>query len=263
MAIESELPNWGMEVDQGGVVRKKVPNLRIGADKRTARGSITYIVPAGQLKGFLEVVGGKAELVGNGVTRVVPLRHPYYPFMVADRVECEGWGMEDGNPTHWFATVDFATPDYDLDGKNAFLTIEGQGSHELVPLPNGSIKFLDGSRPTQAVGYPMGSMTVSVTIHQLPYLDLGRYLPYVGRANNAGFFGWPAGHVKYAGVAFYRTSTFSGVTTYQVTHQFQCREVPWGFEQHPDGITGWAQLLYNNNLPVQARTDISQVFYAI
>jgi hypothetical protein len=198
---------------------------------------LTWSVPDVDVQQFLTVVGGGVS-GGQGSTQwVIPLRHPSFTQLYAKSISGKTLGYDTVRKyfAMWAITVHFETPPYATNGPDAFLTIQGRPGGRAMALPASGGTLADGSRTAHDPGQWVPGFTYDVTVHQLPYLNEGGWLGFIRCVNSTTFRNCPPGTVLYSGPAFNRTTTFSGVTTYEVTHSFEVSAVDWNSEYGMDG----------------------------
>lgn len=214
----------------------------LGTPGQKATASETWQVPMADRTDFLNTVAGTVEIVGGfggAVARVVPLRHPEYPNLLAVSARSKGKGW-DGDEGFWaFAdiTVMFETRPYDLSGQNAFLSRSGQGSVRGIPGPAANF-LLGGVTPGFDPGEQIYGEEFSFTTHNLPTLPMSIYNTARNCVNSSAFFEYPPGTVLYNGPQYNQTQTIGGVTQWEVSHSFIYSKVPWNYYFASDGTLG-------------------------
>ena len=229
------------------------------ADARGYYGNIRFWFSGADLQAFTYTVTGKAQTTTiNGVTftRLVPLKHPYISGnCYADTVKVyppEGAvaGL-DGSGTgiafdDYFADVHFSTPNYNYEGAPSgaedggedypCVSVRLSAGEERVTRPGTAYEFpSDGKKTEQKIGAAVKTMDFGLTMHRLPNLDVPLYQALAGCVNEVDFYGCPAGTVIYDGPESDGQFMVAGDPSFEVTHQFKYRSIPWNQVMRPDG----------------------------
>lgn len=230
-----------------GAYRLFRPEAEIRFDKKRTYASAAWVVPNAHITAAMTTIGGTAETIGvpgfASVTRLVPLRYPEYPSLIAEAAVARACGHNGekngaGFYSHWKISVDFGSPDYDVDGPDAWLTVTTSPSGRSLPVPFGAIVASGGSAPAGARTVFVPGYTYSVTVHKLSFFDNAFYQGQLKRTNNALWRGCPAGTVLFNGPRMTRTSMLGGVKTYEVGLEFEVSALPWNYAVFPDGSVG-------------------------
>ena len=198
------------------------PRWQIGGDAGGYGASLTFRVGAGVPGGsqadiftFIDFVGGVEEFVtigGVDTTRVVPLRHPFLPGMVAVALRAEGTGrpsVDAPGSTDAKIHVDFAVVPYGFDGSTPHMTLNRDYGAEAITLP-GQAYAVGGTRLNHDVAVVMPIQHYTVTHYNVPTLDDSLFATLVGKVNNATFLDRAAGTWLFGGVRDQITRTIGG-----------------------------------------------------
>lgn len=244
------------------------PEWEIHADKRRTYGTINFKVKADEFRAAWPVICGTVESVGVSVggtgatiNRVIPLRHPWSPKMIAETANASFVGHNqktgaDGFYSWCKVQVNFATPDYDIEGDDAFLTVSTRPSGRAINVPTaafsvGGFTAMNGTRFIP--GY-----TYEIMLHKFPYFDVGLYQGISRSVNSAPWRGCPAGCAMFLGPTTTRTSTVLGVTSYEIGLAFDISSIPWNQELGADGL--WYDCTFNGTNLWYPEVDFSQLF---
>jgi hypothetical protein len=228
----------------GSAVRDFRKGSQIGGDNIAEPGqgctsSETWRVDTGDTLAFVNAIFGGPEVVGGwggSIVRVIPLRHPEFPALLATSFTSDTKGFTDNSQfiagpmtgfwQYRFITVNFKTRPFLLTGQDAFMT--QARSPEQRQIPSGASNFkLNGNAPTFDPTDEINGESWTFTTHQLPSLDQDVYDKVRNCVNNGVFYGRPIGTVLYRGPSISETVTVTGQLTYEVTHNFSYSEVPW------------------------------------
>lgn len=216
------------------------PTLR--ADWRGTYARMAWVCNRDESDAALQVIGGVAEDVVIGtqtVTRIIPLVHPRYEWLQAESVEAEDFGLDrnTGEESTTRIMVSFRTPEYDLEGDEAYMSFSGSPAERMVAAPATAIQFADASNPSHDPNMRVMGADFTVTLHKLATFELDKYLGYCGYANAAPWFGVAAGGALLIGPQWNRTTTIGGVKSWQVGLAFRATNAlfPWNSEFKSDG----------------------------
>lgn len=220
----------------------------------------TWAVPHGSYPSFLGFVGGKPEVVGGplgGLVRLVPLRHPEYDWMLARDVNVSRFGYKSKFWRYHKVTVYFIDPRFDLSGQNAFVSIRTSPSQRTLEAPP-HLFSVGGRAPTFDPHFEVDGTAISLTVHQLPSLDLATYAAYQRRVNTTAFWGYPAGTVKYIGPTTNRTNSVAGQSTYEIEHALEYSSIPWNYGFAADGSL--SDVTYTGGIRRYPTADLNNLF---
>jgi hypothetical protein len=235
------------------------PAGRVGGrvyDAMTA--SCSWFVAATDITAFCQVVGGATSVV-NGYSYVIPMTHPDFSWLYAKTLDGEwcGWDQAGNHVSGYKMTVGFSSWPFNFSGTDAFLTVTGQPSGRTLGLPASAGTLTDGTHPAHDPGVYVPGISYAITQHQLLSFNESYYLTFENCVNSAPFRSQPAGCVLYNGPSFSRTTTFAGITTWEVTHNFEVSALSWNGEY---GANGNFQEWKPNGVDRHAAVDLNQIF---
>ena len=229
--------------------------------------SETWRILAEDTTAFLNVVYGQAELVGGysgAAYRVVPLRHPEYPFALATGFSASTRGFNGNSLINggkfWkyrYITVQFKTRPYQFTGQDAFLTKSGNPSSRQIPGPASGF-LLNGSPPIFDPGEQIGGEQFTYTAHQLPSLDMATYDSVRDCLNATTFDGRPPGTVIYRGPGYSATSGIVTSPSWEIQHPFEYSKLPWNYA-YMNGLV-YEVFRADGVTPKYLSVDLTQVF---
>lgn len=240
-------------------------------DENGVQATCSWYGPWAERIEFLRVVSGLPEQItypgGVSVTRIVPLKYPFYENVYAYNARARGTGScslgGDGlTATYDWAiiTVNFKTYPYKLDGDQAMITRQDDGGMEFVTRPGSAYIFpSDSLRINQDVGVPVPTNDFSLTFHRLPFLDRALWQTLQGRVNTVDFLGYPAGTIQYVGPSSTATVTIANQFSFEATHRFRFRWIPHNQIMRPDG-TGFEAPEDGNGDTILPTTDLNAIF---
>jgi len=201
--------------------------------------SDSWYVPFPYLTVFLRAVGGVVENIGGIMNRVVPLRFAEYTWCIANdcQVEYVGWNAATNTFAGCIASISYRTPIYPVDGADAFMSLSTQAQAVSMATPAGLLSG-SGGRVGSDTQYNAGGMTYTWSFHKLATFDPSQYAGIGTVVNSNTWRGFSAGTVKFEGVGANKTTSFNGVTSWEVQFPFQVRFVPWNYEFMDDGSLG-------------------------
>jgi hypothetical protein len=225
---------------------------------RTGSGDkLTWVVPEADLTLFLKALTGLPEtftLPGTppvSISRIVPLRSPYFPNVLADQFDCKSAGFRSASErataalltgqawwSTYFVTVIFKTPQYQVDGSEPFMTVESDPSGRTDPVTASGMQFPDASHPTFDPGLWLPGENYRITLVGVPVPSRSIYLTYYGSVNSATWRGFPRGTVRYMAPSIRTTTTIGNVQSSTVCHHFETSTVDWNLAYKSDGTTG-------------------------
>jgi hypothetical protein len=198
---------------------------------------------AADLLPFLTFVGGTTETVtigGVSVERIVPLRHPFYPQMVAQAVRWRRAGKpidtEPGSTDHK-VLVDFALVPYEFGGDQPYMTIRRRYGASAITLP-GQAFAVSGTKLNHDVARVIPEVLYSFTRYNVPTMDDSVFKTLAGKVNNATFLGCAAGTVRFDGVEDEINTNIGFVTNRTVSLALAWRPRSWNEILLPSGA--WA-----------------------
>jgi hypothetical protein len=211
---------------------------------------------------FMDFVYGKLENVGGftgALLRRVPLRHPEFDGFLATSYTSKPVGFD--KDAHFWkyrdVTVTFAPPDYDLDGNNAFVTVQTSEGTRAIEAPP-SMFLVGGLAPIYDPHFEVPGLNLSLTTHQVDTLPLATYDAFQRHVNLTTFWGFDPGTVLYLAPASNRTMKFGAATTYEVTHQFSVSTIPWNYGFTPSGTL--ADLTYAGGTKRYPSVEMKNLF---
>lgn len=231
--------------------RLQKPNPRLTARRQGGTDAVmAWICKQSEASAALGVIGGTTETItcmGASVSRIVPLRHPAYPWLIADEVTAEDFGWEaagGGVPaeTDTKITVVFKSPSWDMSGSQSFLEFVGQGSSRMIPAPQGA--YQSGHQPGETTaGEQANGADFQLILHQVPSFNLGTLCALMNTTNNATFYGNPAGTVLFLGPSWQIQQQLGGVLSWRVGLGFKATDPnrPWNYGYLSDNT--WGQIL--------------------
>lgn len=235
-----------------------------------AGGQLTWRVPDSIIAQFLKVVGGLPEVIavaGNPpstITRIVSLRHPLFPNLLASDVQATGVGFAaNGNPTmgnwwkYWDVQVTFSTPQYQVDGSDPFLNIATRPSGRTIAMPASAATFTAGDHPVIDPGVYVPGMTYEITINGLPSFSEAFWFGYFRTINSTTFRNFAPHTVLFNGPALNRTVTIGNVVRNNVTIPFEISALDWNYEAKASGALDTMSV---NGSPWYTAVDFNQIF---
>jgi hypothetical protein len=118
----------------------------------------------------------------------------------------------------------------------------------FIDLKPGTCKLNDTGSHSLQQGFamPVGVNTLNLTLHRLPYLPYAAQRATVGSVNSALIFGAAVGTLRWDGMETEQINNPDGSYAQDVHHVFVERpSAAWDKILHPDGVSGWTQVLYN------------------
>lgn len=191
----------------------------------------TWQVDQEDVTDFFNVVFGSVEVVGGPLgtmARIVPLKHPEYPFALAT-----GWSSSyvgwNASLAYWARrniSVRFKTPDYATSGATAFLTRGGDPQTRAFPgVASGFL--LNGAAPQFDPGEDIDGEEIRISTTQIPTYDPSVYNAVRNCCNDDVFFGYPARTIKYNGPSYQERRSIAGIESWDMAHSFSYSKVPW------------------------------------
>lgn len=205
---------------------------------------------ASDLLPFLQFVGGTPETITvGGVTteRIVPLRDPYFPDMVAQRVRVDRTGRGIATTPGWTDAkvwVDFALVPYDFAGDQPYLTLRRRYGASAITLP-GQAYAVSSVRLNHDVAIAMPEILYSATAYNVPSRDDSVYKVLMGKVNSDVFLGFDAETVRFDGVEDEIVKTIAFTTNRTVSLSLAWRPRSWNQVLLPSGV--WATPLNVND----------------
>jgi hypothetical protein len=197
---------------------------------------------------------------GASVERIVPLRHPFLPNLVAVGVRwrCTGRPIEeDPGWTDAKIEIEFGVPAYNLD---TFYTVRTRFGGEFDTIPNAAMAFADGTRITGDWGVFVPEIAMVVTTFQSPAPVGPAIGNLVGKVSSATFLGWSAGYVRFDGVESDFAQTMAMTTTYVKSFAITFRSRPWNEVMKPSGASE-VPLNVSTGLPKYQSGDLNALLY--
>lgn len=222
------------------------PNATVSGDESGWRAEMGWVCDYADQDAFLATVAGTAENVGNNITRIVPLRHPRYPDMLAFNVKSQGTG-HDPNATPSVAgyqyekakiLVSFKSWPFPIVGNQPFMTLRLRKSSEAITIPQAGYKFTSTGQILQGVDAAVIVPTTvySLTMYQCPTLDDDLITSIQANpVNSDTIFNKAPGYVRFDGCDSEISQTVTGVITYTKTLTFTYRTAPWNQVLNPAG----------------------------
>ncbi len=169
-----------------------------------------------------------------------PKRFPYRNYLYCNDVAIEGLGkqseLSNADGTYisyvWAKITAQYAPMTDVDPENPEVVEEESMavSAEMLTLPEGSYEFTADSAvvPDSAMpGRIETTTSFSVTRFHISALPDATVSGMVGKVNNAGWRGYTAGHVLFAGADARRSITTDGAQDWQLTYNFLIKDHSW------------------------------------
>ena len=233
MAYTYDLPSTARRL-----VKDSPPTFRL--TEQGAEASDKWYVPLADLTVFLRTVGGKAEMIGGGLYRVVPLRFHDYPICLATDAGVTWVGWSGSYFTGAKVSISYRTPNWAED----FLSVSTSPDNRTLPKP--------ASTALGMTDVPVGGTNYSLTFHKLASAPLNTWRAYGGYCNSVAWRGFDAETVLYLGPQTQQSTALNGVTTYDVTQQFRVSRVSWRQAYDATGS------LYDTGVP--PTVDFASVF---
>ncbi len=250
------------------------PGGTLGGDERGVGGSLGFHlganVPGGgglatDVLDFITFLGGAVETVvigGVAVERIVPLRHPYLPDMVALSYRAERTGKPIAaipGWADWKVFVEFGTVPFAFGGDTPYLTIRRRYGASAITQP-GKAYAISGVPLEHDVAVVIPEILYSATKYNVPTMDDSVYKTLAGKVNDATFLGYAAETVRFDGVEDEINVTVGFVTTRTVSLSLAWRPRSWNEVLLPSGV--WAAPLnINDGSKMYAAGDFSLLLY--
>jgi hypothetical protein len=238
--------------------------------------NMVYRVRYRDLWTFIEQIAGKAQVYGGptgSLLMQVPWQCPERKGLWAERVSWKGVALPPygertaGKEEYYWAdvTINFATPQFPYNDET-WVTTRISGADEYITLPNRVFKFHDGYKTGQDYGLHVPQIEVVKTRYRVPLLD--RIAPAIFANTgcvNADPVDWlvpgvtcDVGTVMFPAPSSDITAQVSGSVDNTISLVFRWRRISWQFALHPDGVTGFAEIVDGNGEPPYPWTDTMQ-----
>jgi hypothetical protein len=195
---------------------------------------------------FIRDVAGKSVIVGPSsgptIVRSAPLQYPDNKNLYANGVSVEPIGVSYCTTSGAYAkaeiTVTFGTLSFDSEvsqgtQNTVYRSIEIDMSAQLMSLPTSPFEFATpsgGFKPnTNQVnpGLLMPQAQITITSHQVPYLDTELIFGFIGSINLYTFYGMAPGTCLFLGVQCRRQATSEGLQAWEISYRFSFRPIDW------------------------------------
>lgn len=225
------------------------PAGTVGGDERGWGGSLGFHVGSGaggqpmDMITFLQFVGGTSETITVGSTtyeRIVPLKHPYFPAMVAVGARAQGIGTALAVApgwSDWVVEVDFAVVPYSFGGDQPYLTIRRKYGASAITLP-GRAYAISGVPLNHDVAVMIPEVVYSVTAYNVPSMDDTVFKTLVGKVNSTTFLGYTPETVRFDGIEDEIVMTIGFTQNRTVSMAITWRPRSWNEVLLPSGV--WA-----------------------
>jgi hypothetical protein len=218
-----------------------------------------------------------AAIVGGSINRALPHACPEFSNLYCQAVEIEPaeTPLATGGRPAWTAAI--ITANYGPfafsngaggDGSgdpNNMMSPDGQAypfvdisiTHgtQQISIPNTSYKALGSTKPFgQPLTIRLGTMTVHVQVHSVPYLPFAAISGLLGQINNATFMGMPAESVLFDGATTNKKIDSVGNISMDIGLTFMYRSVSWNKAPDPSPTAGSDFILITTDGTSSGRT---------
>jgi len=182
--------------------------------------------------------------------------------MVARGVRSQGTGRGIDALPGWTdakVMVEFGTVPYGFGGDTPFLTLRHEIGASGITMP-GRAYAVSGVPLEHDIAISMAEIHFSITLYQVPTVNLDVYAALAANVNNATFLGRPAETVRFDGLQSEFSQTITFTTTHTVTLKFAFRPRSWNQIMLPSGV--WATPLnVNDGSKAYTPSDLSPLLY--
>lgn len=225
------------------------PAGTIGGDERGHGASLGFHVGEGvggtamDVIAFITFLGGTSETTTVGSTtveRIVPLKHPYLPAMVAQgyRATAIGTALSVAPGwSDWVVEVDFALVPYSFTGDQPYLTIRRKYGASAITLP-GRAYAISGVPLNHDVAVMIPEVIYSATAYNVPSMDDTVYKTLAGKVNSDTFLGYAPETVRFDGVEDEIVMTIGFTQNRTVSLALAWRPRSWNQVLLPSGVWG-------------------------
>lgn len=228
-------------VGQGYGPYARKPNTMGRMSRQGTEETISWIIKTENYPDAVDVIAGVVEsvvILGTVVTRIIPMKHPDFPALLAEDIVWrhmgEG-GSTFGGYTHTRLDVTFRTQNYQTSGPLAYVEPIATPSQRSVPTP--SAAWTVGGDPVfRDPDYSVGGSDIKLIMHHCPPIDNGTLNVYARYVNDDPFLGNPRGCVLYHGGEQIPQSSIS-TAGQRVILSFSATtpEYPWNYFSKADG----------------------------
>ena len=203
---------------------------------------------------FLRDVAGRTVISGSAsapvLVRSAPLQYPDNKNLYANGISVEPIGASyctnPGSYDQAIVTVNFGTPEFDYEvsqqgttQNTVYRSLTLNLGAQVMTLPESAFEFntpdSGGHKPpvTVSPGFLMPTVEITITSHQIPYLNFDLIFPLVGSLNNATFYGCATGTLMFMGAQASRQATSEGLQAWDLEYKFNYRTVDWNMFYSP------------------------------
>lgn len=209
--------------------------------------TIAYMTTLTNQADFVLAIGGDTPKViptayGN-ISRHIPLSHPIYYKLLADKVECEAFGEPSADSealidlwSHCSVKVTFRSVPFGISGDEAFSEWNQDQGSQYITIPGRKFKFPDGEPLDQDAGSFATINQYSLTLYNCPSQNDTVIGALASTYNNAVFMGRPVGSLLFVGAQGQSRTAIGGVTRWQRTLSFMYRSHHWNLCYKSSGV---------------------------
>lgn len=207
-------------------------------------------------------------LVGGHLTINQPGIYPDSSNLMARQVSIRGAGSNLQGPkqigyTSAIVTVGYSVPQWSPPGSDpgglqsfdtstplVYATQRIKFGGSWITIPRTKLKTVSGKNLDQDFGRFVGVNTLSVTLHQFPFLVNVSMRNLIGKINSSPFFASDTGKLMLHGIDTNRTAAVDGTVNQESVLEFSERpEAPWDYTFTGSGATGWEQVVTQSGSP--------------
>lgn len=242
MSYTTDLPATAKRLDRNG------DRPRIEQDPEGGySASDAWIVSFADYPTAMDVINGSAETVSvNSVLgfKYVPLRFKEHAFIIAHRATAEFLPIAPGTstPAGVIIRVDYRTPEYRVQGSDAWLDVRARSATYPVRMPAGTV-MIGSNRNPEPIPWEVGGQQFTVSVRGLQGFNAAAWTTTstAGILNDDAWRGYPAYTVLFKGPEVSPRTIFGGVTAYDVGFPFQFRAIDWRKDLDSGGSLGNVQ----------------------
>ncbi|MHC5536948.1 hypothetical protein ACYOEI_01585 [Singulisphaera rosea] len=213
------------------------PQSSEDVDPTSSRATLTFRTAYSDRAAFIIFACGTVE-PGSPTPRIVPLRHPEFPNLYAQRIGSLNTGSNGSGSMYTDSkiTVQFETLPFATAGDQAFRTTRLRSAGNYVTQPGNAFKFPSDNTPIkQDAGRFIPEMSYSITLFQCTNVNDDLIASLINKVNAGVFMGRPEGTVRFDGADSEVTQTVSGIITNNITLNLVFRPIPHNYLLRPDG----------------------------
>jgi hypothetical protein len=227
------------------IARTPAPWIAGGPGGR--EGEITFQVGLNDIGSFLTTLAGTTETVtltgGGTMDRIVPLKHPDDPTMLAMSYRAEAYGTPNGTGasihstqfSHHRVRVQFATLPFGVGGDSPFYSLSTETAESFETIPNVTLHFSNGTAPTGEFGIPAPLSVLNLTTYLNPTPVDYALSALVGKINSVAFDDYPPFTLRFTRI---NSEAQQGMFSRSLvkSYGFQFRDPHWNKILRNDGV---------------------------